>query len=110
METLKYETFLQHQLLPDLNTCLRKREELLNDIQELMITRQQLQVMKESSALNATAEPIKTMMNVGCDYFMQAKIEDPSKVYMAVGANTYPEMSIEEGIQFLLKKESIQQR
>ena len=108
-ETIKYEAFLEQQLLPDLNHCLQIREGLLSDVQELMITRQQLQVMKESMALNGK-QPLKTMMNVGCDFFMKAKIDDPSKVVMAIGGNVFPELTIEEGLQFLLKKESIQQR
>ena len=50
-------------------------------------------------------ESIKTMMNLGCEFFVEAEVEDISKVNVDIGMDTFVEMKVDEAIAFSVKKE-----
>ncbi len=101
----KYEGFLRERLLPDLQRLLNDRDILLSDIQDIMHTRSQVQLLEGQSSM-------KTMMNVGCDFYMQASIPDTSKLLIKVDPKTElsVQMSSLEALAFLDKREAMQQR
>ncbi|KAJ3179705.1 hypothetical protein HDU85_004704 [Gaertneriomyces sp. JEL0708] len=44
-------------------------------------------------------------MDIGCEFFMQAKILDTSKVVINLGAGYHVEMTLDEAIRFIDEKE-----
>lgn len=101
----KYEAFLRETLVPDLERHSSQRDMLLTDIQDLCHTRSQVQLLEGHSSM-------KTMMNVGCDFYMQASIPDTSKLLITIDpkAGLSVQMSFKEATAFLDKGEAMQQR
>nr|KAJ3422626.1 hypothetical protein HK105_007241 [Polyrhizophydium stewartii] len=96
----RYESFVNDRLRKDLEKVLQKRDELYERVGQLLQLRNQIEVIKSQK------EPeLKTMMNVGCDFFMKARIPDKSKIILQVGLDVYVEMGLDEAIDFLERKE-----
>lgn len=43
----------------------------------------------------------KTQMNVGANIFMQAKVPDPSKIFLHLGKNVYVEFGLDEALKYI---------
>jgi prefoldin alpha subunit len=54
--------------------------------------------------------PLKSMVNVGCDVYMKARITQPDKVIVNVGLNYYVEFTIPEAISYIDAKEKYLQK
>ncbi|KJE92875.1 hypothetical protein CAOG_03765 [Capsaspora owczarzaki ATCC 30864] len=57
-----------------------------------------------SKASDAAVTPVKTMVDIGCNYYVQAEIPDPSRVFVKVGFGFYVELSIPEALVFIERK------
>jgi prefoldin alpha subunit len=53
---------------------------------------------------------LKTQVDLGCNFYVQAKIPDTSYVFIAVGFGFYVAMNHEEALSFIDKKISLIQR
>ena len=105
----KFQFFLDSTLLPSIHAKRLARDELQADHQDLITTRHQLKVL--NAAVEASPDkPIKTMMNLGNDFYMSAKIQDLNGLIIHVGRGIYPQMTQSEAIAFLNKKECISAR
>ena len=49
---------------------------------------------------------LKTRVNLGCDFFVNAKVPDTSSVYVNVGLGFHAEMTIDEAIAFSTAQEA----
>ncbi|EGF80453.1 hypothetical protein BATDEDRAFT_88773 [Batrachochytrium dendrobatidis JAM81] len=96
----KYESFVNDRLRKDLEKVLEERDKLYEQIAQLLQLRNQIHVIQKQSQ-----GEMKTMMDVGCDFFMKARIPDTSKIILNVGSNIFVEMPLDDAIKFLEKKE-----
>ncbi|KAJ1336752.1 prefoldin, alpha subunit [Batrachochytrium salamandrivorans] len=95
-QILRYESFVNDRLRKDLMQVLDARDKLYERIAQILQLRNQIQVIQKQPGGN-----LKSMMNVGCDFFMKAQIPDTSKIILNVGLNVFVEMSLEEAVKFL---------
>ncbi|KAI9008093.1 Prefoldin subunit-domain-containing protein [Gaertneriomyces semiglobifer] len=95
----RYEDFVNHQLRVDLQNTLARRDKVFHTIAEYLKLRNQIELIKSQHV-----NELKTMMDIGCEFFMQAKIPDTSKVVINLGAGYHVEMTLDEAIQFINEK------
>ena len=48
---------------------------------------------------------MKIKVDLGCNFYCQARIHDPSKILISVGLGFFLEMTLEESLTFLDKKD-----
>ncbi|KAJ3414204.1 hypothetical protein HDV05_006909 [Chytridiales sp. JEL 0842] len=101
---LKYERFIGDTLQPDLQKELQKRDDVYAEIAEYLKLRNQIELIKSEAE---TSKEIKSMVDVGCDFFMQAKIKNVSTINVLIGADCHAELTLDEAIAFIDKKEKL---
>ena len=97
----EYETFLNERLKTDLQTVLDSRDSVFSDIAEYMQLRRLIETLQGHKAKDT---PLKTMVDLGCNFYAQARVPDPSHVCVAIGFGVFVEFSHEEALQFIDKK------
>lgn len=97
----EYEMFLNERLKTDLQAVLDSRDMVFSDIAEYMQLKNVIEQM-EGRKVNDTQ--LKTMVDLGCNFYVQARVPDPSRVCVAVGFGVFVEFSHREGIQFIDRK------
>ncbi|CAI8003729.1 Protein UXT homolog [Geodia barretti] len=97
----EYERFLNNRLKTDLQTLLDSRDLVYADIAEY------LQLQRVLERLDAGTERkgvLKTMVDLGCNFYSQALVPDPQHMCVAVGFGVFVELTRSEALQFIEKK------
>nr|CAG4643669.1 EOG090X0MWD [Ilyocryptus agilis] len=95
----QYETFLNEVLKEKLKCCLEARTGYCSEIEEY------LQLQKTIKGLGELdTKPLKTKVDLGCGFFVQAEVPDTSKILIAVGFGFFLELTAEEACTFISKK------
>ncbi|KAJ3020717.1 hypothetical protein HKX48_000316 [Thoreauomyces humboldtii] len=98
----RYESFVNDRLRVDLQSTLDTRDKVYEDISEYLKLRNQLQLLREQKLTE-----LKTLMDVGCEFFMQANIPSLDHVFVKVGLDTHVQLTFEEALAFIDKKEKV---
>ncbi len=101
-KVLQYEEFLNERLRSDMEKVLSQREELCGEIAEY----NQLKSTVELLMSQGPAKPLKTMVDLGCNFYARAKVEDPSRIFVSIGLGFHLEMKFDEAIDFIDSKVS----
>lgn len=96
-KVLQYEEFVNERLRHDLEKVLSQREEVCGEIAEY----NQLKMTLELITAQEGAKPLKTMVDLGCNFYAHAKVEDPSMIFVAIGLGFHLEMRLDEAIEFI---------
>ena len=103
----KYEVFLNDKLKNDLRKVHEQRDNIYQEISEYLQLQRTLESMKEYSK-NCTntnkQNTIKTMMDIGQNFYCQAMVEDCSRVCLLVGYGYYVDFERDEALKFIEKK------
>ena len=86
-KVIKYETFLSDQLRPDLENALQERDKLYAEIAEFLALKNSIEAIKASNLL--PGEPLKTKVDLGSNFYCQAVVSNPNRIYVAVGLGIY---------------------
>ena len=90
----KYETFLSEQLRPDLEKALQERDKIYAEIAEFLALKNSIEAIKASNLL--PGEPLKTKVDLGSNFYCEAVVSNPNRIFVAVGLGMYwywPHMS-----------------
>ncbi|MBN3300075.1 UXT protein, partial [Amia calva] len=49
---------------------------------------------------------LKTDVDLGCNFYVQAQVQDPSKIFVAVGYGFFVELTLPEALKFIERKTS----
>uniref|UniRef100_A0A3Q3LMC0 Ubiquitously-expressed, prefoldin-like chaperone n=1 Tax=Labrus bergylta TaxID=56723 RepID=A0A3Q3LMC0_9LABR len=52
------------------------------------------------------SQQLKTEVDLGCNFYVQAEVEDSSRIFVAVGYGFFVEMTHDEALKFIDKKTS----
>ncbi|KND04891.1 prefoldin, alpha subunit [Spizellomyces punctatus DAOM BR117] len=96
----RYERFVNERLRVDLQKAVVARDKIYETIAEYLKLRNQIDLLR-----NEKLNELKTMMDVGCEFFMQAKVPDTSRIYVKVGAGYHVELTLDEAVTFIGEKE-----
>nr|SVE75555.1 EOG090X0MWD [Daphnia dolichocephala] len=95
----QYEKFVNEVLRSKLKSCFVARENYLSEIQEY------LQLKKTIDNLNELdVNPLKTKVDLGCGFFVQAEVPDVSMIFVSVGFGFFLELTHPEACSFIIKK------
>ena len=98
-KVLKYEEFVNEVLKNDLKHVLSERDKIYDEIAEYM----KLQTSIER--LNTIERrPIKQMIDVGCNFYMQAEVKNTDFIFVDIVMGLHVQMKFDEALRFLKKK------
>lgn len=100
-KVLHYETFINEVLRRDLQRVLEQRDTVYEKISQYLQLKNTIQSLQESGS-----QQLKTDVDLGCNFFVQAEVEDSSRIYVAVGYGFFVEMTHDEALRFIDKKTS----
>lgn len=83
-----------------LQELLDQRKELYSTISEFAQLTQQIQMIK-TNQLSA----MKTMVNLGSEIYVQARVPDTSRIFVHVGIGFHVEFTLDEALAFIKVKE-----
>ncbi|KAM6928870.1 protein UXT [Lycodopsis pacificus] len=98
-KVLQYENFINEVLRRDLQKVLDQRDSVYEKISQYLQLKNSVQSLQDSSSL-------KTDVDLGCNFFVQAQVEDSSRIFVAVGYGFFVEMNHDEALRFIDKKTS----
>uniref|UniRef100_A0A3B4AZ71 Protein UXT n=1 Tax=Periophthalmus magnuspinnatus TaxID=409849 RepID=A0A3B4AZ71_9GOBI len=97
-KVLQYENFINEVLRRDLQKILEQRDSVYEKLSQYMQLKNTLQSLQEGS------KHLKTDVDLGCNFYVEAQIEDASRVFVAVGYGFFVEMTHDEALRFIEKK------
>merc|ERR1711879_763646 len=97
----EYEAFIENRLKMDLKSVLDQRDKLLRQIADYLTLKNNLMAI-EKNELKA----FKTLVNLGSEFYIQAKVPDASKVFVNVGLGFHVEFTPKEALSFIELKEA----
>ncbi|KAJ0064447.1 hypothetical protein NL108_006512, partial [Boleophthalmus pectinirostris] len=65
---------------------------------------QYLQLKNTLHSLREGSKHLKTDVDLGCNFYVEAHVEDASRVFVAVGYGFFVEMTHDEALRFIEKK------
>lgn len=99
---LQYEVFLNERLRSDLHKVLSQRERVCDEVAEYNQLLTTVKLLTERLG----EKTLKTMIDLGCNFYCHAKVENCSTIVVAVGLGFYLEMTLEEASVFIGQKVS----
>ncbi len=96
----RYEHFLNEQLRSDLHKVLELRDQVHSDIAEY----NQLKTTLKIGNGAGDGSPLKTMVDLGCNFYAQAKVEDCTRIFISIGLGFHLEMTLKEASTFIEEK------
>ena len=100
----EYERFLNERLKKDLQSLLDSRDSVYADIAEYLQLQRVLETLEGGTGRERGGEGLKTMVDLGCNFYSQAMVPDPQHVCVAVGFGVFVELTLSEALQFIEKK------
>eukprot|EP00743_Colponemidia_sp_Colp-15_P012350 GILK01014025.1.p1 GENE.GILK01014025.1~~GILK01014025.1.p1 ORF type:complete len:161 (+),score=27.30 GILK01014025.1:65-547(+) len=99
-KVFEYEKFVDERLKQDLKNVLDDRDKLYEQIAQYLQLRNNITVIKENQL-----KQMKTMVNLGCDFYAQAEVADTSFIFVNVGLGFHLQFTLDEALIFIEKKE-----
>ncbi|XP_026224268.1 protein UXT isoform X1 [Anabas testudineus] len=100
-KVLQYEAFINEVLKRDLEKVLEQRDAVYEKISQYLQLKNTIQSLQDSGS-----QQLKTDVDLGCNFYVQAEVEDSSRIFVAVGYGFFVEMNHDEALQFIEKKTS----
>ncbi|KAF7652055.1 hypothetical protein LDENG_00102120 [Lucifuga dentata] len=98
-KVLQYETFINDVLKRDLQKVLEQRDGVYEKISQYLQLKNTIQSIQESGS-----QHLKADVDLGCNFYVQAEVEDSSRIFVAVGYGFFVEMNHDEALRFIDKK------
>ncbi|KAG9336017.1 hypothetical protein AGOR_G00139120 [Albula goreensis] len=98
-KVLQYETFINEVLKRDLQSVLEQRDAVYEKISQYLQLKNTIECLQESGSRD-----LKTEVDLGCNFYVQAHVQDSSKIFVAVGYGFYVELTLPEALKFIDKK------
>lgn len=96
---LQYETFISDVLKRDLEKVLEQRDGVYEKMSQYLQLKNTIESLQESDT-----KELKTEIDLGCNFYVQAYVEDSSKIFVAVGYGFFVELTHAEALKFIEKK------
>ncbi|XP_071769210.1 protein UXT [Centroberyx gerrardi] len=100
-KVLQYENFIGDVLQRDLQRVLEQRDGVYEKISQYLQLKNTIESLQESGS-----QQLKTEVDLGCNFYVQAHVEDASRIFVAVGYGFFVEMNHDEALRFIDKKTS----
>ncbi|KAF9947994.1 hypothetical protein BGZ65_008383 [Modicella reniformis] len=101
----RYEKFVNEGLRKDLKEALDSRDAVYDQISDYLKLAKDIEVIKS----NGLTE-MKTQVDLGSNFYVQAKIPDTKHIFVNVGFGFHAELTLDEALTFITKKEAFLQK
>ncbi|XP_057685406.1 protein UXT [Corythoichthys intestinalis] len=101
LKVLQYEKFIDEVLKKDLQRVMEQRDAVYEQISHYLQLKNTLQALQGTDS-----QCLKADVDLGCNFYAQAQVEDSSKIYVLVGFGFFVEMEHDEALRFIDKKTS----
>ncbi|XP_077437875.1 protein UXT [Vanacampus margaritifer] len=98
-KVLQYERFIDEVLKKDLQKVMEQRDAVYEQISHYLQLKNTLQALQETDS-----QSLKADVDLGCNFYVQAEVEDSSKIFVLVGFGFFVEMEHAEALRFIDKK------
>ena len=106
-KVVEYERFLNEHLRADLRSVLERRDAIYSDKAEYTQLKATVQHLINEQGCPQKKEPLKTMVDLGCNFYTKARVQDYSRIIVAIGLGFYLEMQLDEAVVFIDKKVAV---
>lgn len=96
------EVYVNEVLKPDLRKVCDALDQANNDLAEYEQLNKTIEMMTK---YQEQKETFKSMIDIGCSFFMEAHVDDFSAIFLDIGQGCYLEFSLKEAQQFIRAKE-----
>ncbi len=96
-----YEEFVNERLKTDLQGVLEMRDDVYSDLAEYLQLRNVIERLKTREVAE---KELKTMVDLGANFYAHAKVADASRIFVAVGFGFFVEFTHQEALDFVEKK------
>lgn len=100
----KYEAYVNEVLRVDLDSICKELDRVITDFAEYEQLGNVIELLKEYKTRN---EVFKTLTDIGCSFFMQTNVEDPSSILLNIGYGYYLEFTLDEALMFVRAKQKL---
>ena len=104
-KVLEYEKFVNDRLKEDLRKVHQLRDHLYSRIAEYLQLKRTVEILRTGN-VTTKKQSLKTMVDLGCNFYCQAKIEDTSTIFVDVGFGIFVEFTLSEAEAFIENKVS----
>ncbi|KAE8748707.1 hypothetical protein FOCC_FOCC004510 [Frankliniella occidentalis] len=94
---LKFETFVNDVLKGDLRRHENHLDQVNREIAEYVELRSMITTIEEA---DFGPDGFKTKVDVGCNFYMQANVVQPNKLFVDIGLGNYVELTTKEALKF----------
>ena len=101
----KIEAFLSEQLEPDLNTVLTARDKVYEELAEYAALENAIKAILASNL--RPGQPLKTKVDLGCNFYCQGIVKEPSKIFLDIGLGFHLECELSEALILIKKRVAI---
>lgn len=98
---IEYETFINEKLKKDLSIVHKAQDDIYVQTAEYL---QLKNVIEMIQTLNLKGKELKSQVDLGCNFFCQAKVSDTSRIFVCVGYGFFVEFTLDEALEFIKKK------
>jgi len=99
-KVLQYEKFVDEVLKEDLKKVLDQRDSVHGNIAEYLQLKNTIEMIQETN----DGKAMTTKVDLGCNFYCQAKIQDTSMICIQVGLGFFVELTLCEALRFIDKK------
>ena len=78
------------------------RDNVNSELAEYLQLRNVIEKIKESDS--AKMDTLRTMVDLGANFYCQAKVSNPDKIFVCIGDGFYGELSLDEALSFIDKR------
>ncbi|EDO30400.1 predicted protein [Nematostella vectensis] len=97
----KYEEFLDQRLAKDLEAVFKSQDEIVAKITEYTQLKSSIEQIQKT---DLKGKDLRSRVDLGCNFFCQASVPDPSRIFIAVGYGFFVEFTLSEALNFIEKK------
>mmetsp|Transcript_51535 Transcript_51535/g.129299 ORF Transcript_51535/g.129299 Transcript_51535/m.129299 type:complete len:136 (-) Transcript_51535:1104-1511(-) len=102
----EFERFIEERLKPDLVAVEEKRAGVAGQIDDYSELARNISLLDETGKTS-----FRTLVDLGCQFYANARVPDASRVFVNVGLGFHVELTHEEALNFCSKKiESLNRR
>lgn len=94
-KVLKYESYINDVLKEQLKKTTQDLDQTYAEIAEYVQLENIIQTVQDN---NVVEEGLKTKIDIGCNFYMQAFVPDPSKILLDVGLGYFVEFTLNEAL------------
>lgn len=97
-KVLKYEEFINNCLKEDLKKVHFELDGLISELSEYIQLKNTIQTFMDTELVK---EGLKTQVDIGCNFYIQAHVPDLSKILINVGCGHFVEFNLNEALLFI---------